>query len=98
MVFGDNFFIQTVFPEREKEIRESRITSSVAGDWPEKIAKVQPIPLTHVEVSGYLGKRIDRNLESLILGLQSPIPKGCESAVAGTEPPEYRLAADSDLY
>jgi DUF1680 family protein len=82
----------------EQEIKATKNQSSIAGDWPEEIAKVRPVPLTNTQLSGYLGKRIDRNLESLILGLESPIPLGFESAVAGTEPPKYRLAADSDLY
>jgi len=69
-----------------------------AGDWPAKIAKVQPVPIHNTQVSGYLGKRIDRNLESLMLGLESPIPEGFEAAATGAEPPKYRLAADSDLY
>ncbi|NQU23841.1 MAG: glycoside hydrolase family 127 protein [Candidatus Nealsonbacteria bacterium] len=69
-----------------------------AGDWPATIAKVQPVPLNKTQVSGYLGKRIDRNLESLMLGLETPIPKGFETAAAGEEPPKYRLAADSDFY
>lgn len=30
--------------------------------------------------------------------MKSPIPKGFEAAFTGAEPPEYRLAADSDLY
>lgn len=96
--FGTIIFIQCVSPDLNKEVRRKTDISSIAGDWPEKNSKVQPVPITNTEVAGYLGKRIDRNLESLILGLESPIPKGFESAVAGTEPPEYRLAADSDLY
>lgn len=95
---GNLYFIQSASSELDKNTQEGKSTASVAGDWPETIAKVQPVPITNTRVSGYLGKRIDRNLESLILGLESPIPSGFESAVAGTEPPKYRLAADSDLY
>ena len=40
--------------------------------------------------SGRLGRRIDRNRESLMLGLESPIPTGFESVVAGVEAPEMR--------
>ncbi len=69
-----------------------------AGDWPSTIAKAQPVPLHQTKVSGYLGKRIDRNLESLMLGLETPIPEGFETAATGEAPPTYRLAADSDLY
>ena len=97
-VLGNLAIIQCVPPDYKKEVKESERNSYCAGDWPETIAKVQPVPITNTKVTGYLGKRIDRNLESLILGLESPIPKGFESAVAGTEPPKYRLAADSDLY
>ena len=97
-VFGNVFFIQCVSPDLNKDEKEGNGTSYSAGDWPAKIAIVQPVPIQNIQVSGYLGKRIDRNLESLLLGLESPIPKGFEAAVAGTEPPKYRLAADSDLY
>jgi len=69
-----------------------------AADWPVQHAKCRPVPLTRVKAGGYLGKRIDRNPASVLLALESPIPKGFEAAVMGTEPPKYRLAADSDLY
>lgn len=69
-----------------------------AADWPGRHAKCRAVPLTEVKVRGYLGRRIDRNLASLLLGLKSPIPKGFEAAAAGTTQPTYRLAADSDLY
>jgi DUF1680 family protein len=68
------------------------------GDWSGEIAKAQPVPLRQTSVSGYLGKRIARNLESLMLGLETPIPEGFEAAAAGEDPPKYRLAADSDFY
>jgi hypothetical protein len=69
-----------------------------AADWPASHAKCQPVPLTETQVSGYLGKRIDRNPASLMLALKSPIPMGFEAFLAGTAPPKSRLAADSDLY
>jgi len=69
-----------------------------AADWPASHAKCQPVPLTETKVSGYLGKRIDRNPASILLALESPIPKGFEAAVTGSKPPKSRLAADSDLY
>jgi len=69
-----------------------------AADWPARHAKCRAVPLTEVETGGYLGKRIDRNPASVLLALESPIPKGFEAAVMGTKPPTYRLAADSDLY
>jgi len=97
-VIGFVFFIQCVSPDLNKDGKGSKSTTYGAGDWPQRIAKAQAIPIPNTQVSGYLGKRIDRNLESLMLGLESPIPKGFEAAVAGTEPPKYRLAADSDLY
>ena len=97
-IIGNISFIQGVSPDKHNEVKGNKRTSYCAGDWPDKIAKVQPVPITNTKVSGYLGKRIDRNLESLILGLESPIPKGFEAAVAGTEQSKYRLAADSDLY
>ncbi len=69
-----------------------------AADWPAQHAKCRPVPLTKVKARGYLGKRIDRNRASILLAMRSPIPKGFEATVAGTEHPKYRLAADSDLY
>jgi DUF1680 family protein len=97
-VFGNGFLSQCVSPDLNKDEKGGNGTSYSAGDWPAKIAIVQPVPIQNTQVSGYLGKRIDRNLESLMLGLESPIPKGFEAAVTGAEPPKYRLAADSDLY
>lgn len=97
-VFGNGFLTQCVSPDLNKVEKRNNSTLFCVGDWPAKIGKVQPVPIPNIKVSGYLGKRIDRNLESLMLGLESPIPKGFEAAVAGTEPPKYRLAADSDLY
>ena len=74
--------------------------SFCAADWPAGKAICRPIPLTEIDVSGYLGRRIERNSESILAGLKSPIPKGFEAKAAGEElPPEAdRLAADSDLY
>ena len=69
-----------------------------AADWPLRYAKSCPVPLTGAKAHGYLGRRIDRNTASILLALESPIPKGFEAAVDGTNPPAYRLAADSDLY
>ena len=82
----------------EKVEKRANNGTSSYGDWPSTIAKVQPVSISNTQVTGYLGKRIDRNLESLMLGLESPIPKDFETAVAGKEAPKYRLAADSDLY
>jgi DUF1680 family protein len=92
------FFTQCNSSDVNKEVSGSERTSLGAADWPAKTAKVQPVAINNVHVSGYLGKRIDRNLESLLLGLESPIPKVLEAAAEGIDPPEYRLAADSDLY
>ncbi len=78
--------------------------SYVAADWSLENAMCQPVPLNKTDVSGYLGKRIERNLESVMLGLESPIPAGFEAAAEGKEPPPFsakktgRLAADSDVY
>ncbi|MCH9021504.1 MAG: glycoside hydrolase family 127 protein [Planctomycetes bacterium] len=66
------------------------------ADWPARHAQSQPVPLTQVTVSGYLGKRIDRNLESIIAGTESPIIKNFEARVQGTAK-AYRGNADSDI-
>jgi DUF1680 family protein len=98
LLFTNILFIQCISPDSNTKMKESENSSFGAADWSEKIAKVQPVAINDIQVSGYLGKRIDRNLESLILGLKSPVPKVFEAAAMGMEPPEYRLAADSDLY
>lgn len=79
-------------------IQGGETTELHAADWPAQHAQCRAVPLTKVQVRGYLGKRIDRNPASILLALESPIPKGFEAAVLGTRPPTYRLAADSDLY
>jgi len=98
IVFGYGFLTHCVSPDFNKDENGGNSASYCAADWPAKFAKVQPVPIHNTQVSGYLGKRIDRNLESLLLGLESPIPKGFEAAATGAEQPKYRLAADSDLY
>ena len=90
--------IQCDYPDSNIGVNGSNNTSIGVADWPEKMAKVRPVAIHDVQVSGYLGKRIDRNLASLMLGLESPIPEVLEAAAKGMEPPKYRLAADSDLY
>ncbi len=97
-VFANVLIIQCSPSDLNKEVKRSKITSFGAADWPAIIAKAQPVAISKIQVSGYLGKRIDRNLESLMLGLESEIPKVFEAAAMGLEPPRYRLAADSDLY
>ena len=96
IVFTLVAFYRCSSPESNWETGD--LPSFGAADWPSEIAGAQPVAINDVQVSGYLGKRIDRNLESLMLGLESPIPKVLEAAAAGLEPPKYRLAADSDLY
>ena len=73
---------------------------NIVADWPGERAKCRPVPLGHVQPSGFLGERIARNLDSLLAGLESPIPRGFEARARGQEPPPEtnRLAADSDLY
>lgn len=74
--------------------------SNIVARWPSERAKCRPVPMPHVAVSGFLGNRIDLNLNSLLAGLKSPIPRGFEARAAGIDPPHetLRLAADSDLY
>jgi len=57
-------------------------SASRAADWPARHARSQPVPLTQITVFGYLGKRIDRNLESIIAGTESPIVKNFEASHA----------------
>jgi DUF1680 family protein len=73
---------------------------NTVADWPVDRVQCRPVPLRAVRASGFLGRRIDANLPSLLKGLESPIPRGFEARAAGREPPSYtyRLAADSDLY
>ncbi len=70
------------------------------SDWPRSRATCAPIPMGNVSTQGFLGGRVDMNLNSLLAGVESPIPKGFEGRVTGGEldPACNRLAADSDLY
>jgi uncharacterized protein len=72
----------------------------IAADWPATHATCTPIPLTDVALTGYLGRYVTQNRDSVIAALASPIPRGFEARAAGQTPgPETdRLAADSDLY
>ena len=78
---------------------EDRVSNDVA-DWPTTWAQCRPVPLRQIRISGFLGKRIDAHLPSVLLGLESPIPRDFEARANGREPPPEtcRLAADSDLY
>jgi len=72
----------------------------MAGDWPGARARCQPGSLRSVRIGGFLGIRVDANVESILAGLASPIPRRFQALNRGEEPgPEtMRLAADSDLY
>lgn len=78
---------------------QERLLNHVA-DWPAERAKCRPVPMSHVRVSGFLGRRIDMNSKSILPGMESPIPRGFEARAKGKKPPPEtrRLAADSDLY
>ncbi len=73
--------------------------SNTVARWPAERARCRPVPLADVRIGGFLGKRIDQNLPSLMAGLHTSIPRGFEARGAGKDlPPETRrLAADSDL-
>jgi len=70
------------------------------GDWPNSISRLCPIPLTRIKVGGFLGRRVNKNITSLLAGLKSPIPRAFEALAAGETPGEgnIRPAADSELY
>ncbi len=74
--------------------------SGLSGDWSRDRAKTWPCGLRDVKVGGFLGARIDANGESILAGLDSPIPRRFEALSRGEEPDPAtaRLAADSDLY
>ncbi len=74
--------------------------ANVVADWPAERAVCRPVPIGQVKVAGFLGKRVDLNLPSILAGLQTPLPRGFEARAAGKKlPPEaHRLAADSDWY
>jgi DUF1680 family protein len=80
-------------------VDQEKLTNNVA-DWRGVRSKCRPVPMNQVQVSGFLGKRIGRNLTSVLAGMKSPMPRGFEARVQGKEPPPEadRLAADSDLY
>ncbi len=71
-----------------------------AADWPLKYAACRPLPLTAVQLDGFLGLKTAANLDSLLIGWQSLLPARFRACAAGTAPPEgtERLAADSDAY
>ena len=69
-----------------------------AADWPGGFARNTPVPLSQVEVFGFLGKYIEQNSESLLFALQTPLLEGFESNAAGRLAATSRLAADSDVY
>lgn len=69
------------------------------ADWPSSHAGSQPVPLYGVRVSGgYLGRRIERNLQSVLLGLETRITKPFKARAAGEPVVELRNSADSDVY
>ncbi len=70
------------------------------ADWPWAHARSRPVPLRHVRAEGFLGRRIQANVRSILAGLESPIPRRFEARARGAEPgPETdRLASDSDLF
>jgi len=70
------------------------------GDWPNDITRLQPVPLRRVKIGGFLGRRVNKNVTSLLAGLKSPIPRAFEALAAGETPGEDNLrpAADSELY
>jgi uncharacterized protein len=72
----------------------------LVSDWPATRATSRPVSLLDVEIGGYLGGVVERNVGSVLAALESAIPRGFEAAAAGEPmPPECdRLAADSDLY
>ena len=75
---------------------ESAAPTDGVACWPAHRAKCRPVPMGDVAVGGFLGKRIDQNLDSVLAALESPIPRGFEARAAGKEPPPEtrRLAAE----
>ncbi|MHC4984732.1 MAG: glycoside hydrolase family 127 protein [Planctomycetota bacterium] len=72
----------------------------MVSDWPDAHATCRPVPLSAVEIDGYLGRYVEQNLDSVMAALDSPLARGFEAVAAGKAPPPEtdRLAADSDLY
>jgi len=72
---------------------------ALTAAWPQRRVRCRPVSLRNVRPGGFLGRRIDRNGWSILMGLQSAIPRGFQARAAGRQAPEnMRLAADSDLY
>ena len=78
----------------------AEIRDVVAADWPGDRAACRPVPMRQVALDGFLGDRMERNRQSLLVGLDSPFPRRFEALANGHEPPANtsRLASDSDLY
>ena len=51
------------------EILKKHVTSNLAADWPGEEAVCRPVPLKDVTVSGFLGERIDRNLDPVLAAI-----------------------------
>lgn len=89
-----------IYAADQIEYLKKHVTSNLAADWPGEQAVCRPVPLKDVTVSGFLGERIDRNINPVLAAMQSPLPRGFEARAASKELPKecMRLAADSDLY
>ena len=58
----------------------------------------RPLPLEKVKVDGFLGRRIDRNVQSMLAGLESPIPASFEALAREEKPVIRRSSMDKDLH
>ena len=61
-------------------------------------SQCRPTPLERVKVTGFLGTRIDRNVESMLAGAKSPIPASFEAVARGEKPVVRRSNMDKDLH
>jgi len=75
-------------------------TPLYVADWPATHARCRPVPLASVKAEGFLGRRIQNNIGSLLEGLKGDLVRRFEARAAGQEPPPEtnRLAADSDVF
>jgi len=73
----------------------------ISADWPARHSHRRPLPMGAVTLGGFLGRRVDLNVHSLLAGFDSPVCLGFEADALGDGwQGDYRRrgAADTDLH
>ena len=74
--------------------------SRYAADWSFHGDGPNPVPLDRVDISGFLGRYVHQNLDSLLFARESALFDDFKAKATGYQPEAntMRLAADSDVY